>query len=46
VSAGTRVTTSGGLLLFGDHRVEVEAAGPSEVDVRAWSIFGDVIVTK
>src|SRR5918994_2345121 len=30
VSAGTRVTTSGGLLLFGDHRVEVEAAGPSE----------------
>ena len=45
VSAGTHVTTSGGSL-FGDHRVEVEAAGPSEVDVRAWSIFGDVIVTK
>jgi hypothetical protein len=45
VAAGTHVTTSGGSL-FGDHRVEVQAADPSEVDVRAWSVFGDVIVTK
>jgi predicted membrane protein len=45
VSAGAHVTTSGGSL-FGDHRVDVEATDPSEVDVRAWSVFGDVIVTK
>jgi hypothetical protein len=45
VSASTHLTSSGGSL-FGDHRVGVEAADPSEVDVRAWSVFGDVIVTK
>lgn len=45
VPAGAHVTTSGGSL-FGDHRVDVEATDPSEVDVRAWSVFGDVIVTK
>lgn len=45
VPAGMHVTTSGGSL-FGDQRVDVEAGEGPEVDVRAWSVFGDVTVTE
>jgi hypothetical protein len=41
VSAGSRVT-SGGTTLFGDQRVDVEAGDGPELEVRTWSVFGDL----
>jgi hypothetical protein len=43
VTPGTRVTTSGTTLL-GNQRVNVEIGKGPEVEVRAWSLFGDVTV--
>jgi hypothetical protein len=45
VSPGTRVTTSGTTLL-GDQRVDAESGEGSEVQVRAWGLFGDVKVNE
>jgi predicted membrane protein len=45
VSAGSRVTT-GGTTLFGDQRVDVEAGDGPEIEVRTWSLFGDLKVIE
>jgi hypothetical protein len=43
VASGTRVTVSGTTLL-GDQRVNVATGEGPEVEIRAWSLFGDVAV--